>query len=433
MERGVRRSEEIVDIVDRMPMTFGRWVALSVLIFSILLALFGWIIKYPDIVTGHIQINSSNASVKLVANVSGNIHLMDYKAQDDVTADSYLAVINNPAVTEDVRKIAGLILSFNPVEDLQSGVQSEFPDKVSLGDLDLKYYSFLSALKTNCDYLKDNVYEKQKSSLLDDIRWKNNLLEESKKLLTIVRQKLTISQKWLDKYSSLNKDDIVTYEFEVDQSTSAYLSAKQDEENLNKEIVSDQMQITDDQNRLNQLTVEQKEKERQNRLDLLSTYHDLRDNIKLWEEKYVLKTPFDGKVEFLKFLAENQFVQAGEELFGIVPKENAIFGQVLLPAGGAGKVKLGSRVVIKLDNYPYIEYGSIEGTVSSISLLSQPQKTEQSVVETYLLIVDLPNGLTTNYGETLDFRYEIGGTADIVVKERRLIERLFDNLKYRTR
>jgi multidrug resistance efflux pump len=252
------------------------------------------------------------------------------------------------------------------------------------------------------------------------------------KLLSIVRQKLTISQKWFDKYASLNKNEIVTYEYEVDKSANDYLSTKQEEENLNKEIISTQMQIADDLNRLNQLAVEQREKERQNQLDLLSTYHDLRDNLKLWEQRYVLKAPFDGKVEFLKFLAENQFVQASEELFGIVPKENAIFGQVLLPAGGAGKVKLGSRVIVKLDNYPYIEYGSIEGTVSSISLLTQPQKTEQSVVETYLLIVDLQKGLTTNYGETLDFRYEIGGTADIVIKERRLIERLFDFLLRKT-
>ena len=92
-----------------------------------------------------------------------------------------------------------------------------------------------------------------------------------------------------------------------------------------------------------------------------------------------------------------------------------------------------SRVIVKLDNYPSLEFGSIEGTVASVSLLAQPQKTEQSVVETYLLLVDLPKGLTTNYGETLDFRHEIGGTADIVVKERRLIQRLFDNLKYRTK
>jgi len=80
-----------------------------------------------------------------------------------------------------------------------------------------------------------------------------------------------------------------------------------------------------------------------------------------------------------------------------------------------------------------MEYGSIEGSVASISLLSQPQKTGQAFVETYLIIVDLPEGLKTNYGETLDFQFEIGGTADIIVKERRLIQRLFDNLKYRTK
>jgi len=429
----VLKSEEIVDIVDRMPMTFGRWVAMSVVAFSLLLALFGWIIKYPDTVTGHIRINSGSAPVKLVANASGKIRLMGYKAQDEVKAGEYIAVIDNPAVTDDVRQIDEFIRSFNPNEKMQPNALSVLPEKVSLGDLDLKYYSFLSALKSSLDYAKDNVYEKQKASFMDDIRWKKAILKESEAMQDLVEQKLDISRKWFEKYASMNKDEILTYELEVDRSKSDFLAAMQEDENLKKEKASVQMQISDDQNRLNQLYVEQKEKERQMQLDLLTTYHDLQDNIKLWEQKYVLKAPFDGKVEFLKFLTENQYVQAGEEIFGIVPKETDIFGQVLLPAGGAGKVKLGSRVIIKLDNYPSIEYGSIEGIVGSISLLAQPQKTEKSVVETYLLIVDLPKGLTTNYGETLDFRHEIGGTADIVVKERRLIQRLFDNLKYRVK
>ncbi len=132
-------------------------------------------------------------------------------------------------------------------------------------------------------------------------------------------------------------------------------------------------------------------------------------------------------------MTENQFIQSGEEVFGIVPKESDIFGQVLLPSGGAGKVEKGNRVTIKLDYYPYMEYGSIEGKVASISLLSQPQNTGQTTIDTYLLIVDLPNQLKTNYGEILNFQHEIGGTADVVVKERVLIERLFDNLKYRTK
>jgi multidrug resistance efflux pump len=427
------KSEEITDIVDRMPMAFGRWVAIAVVIFSALLLLFGWIIKYPDTVTGHIRLNSGNASVKLVANASGNLHLASFRAQDEVKKEDYIAVIDNSAVTGDVRTVAALIARFNPNEPLNDSIRQVFPDEVSLGDLNLKYYAFLSALKNRCDYIKDNVYEKQRISLLDDIEWKRNILNESELLMQTTQQKLDISRKWMEKYSSLNRDEIVTYEYEVDRSRSDYLTAKQEEQNLRKEIASVKMQIAEDRNRLTQLDVEQKEKERTLQMDLLAAYQDLSDNIKAWEQKFVFKAPFDGKVEFLKFLTENQFVQSGEEVFGIVPQETNMFGQVLLPSAGAGKVKMGSRVTVKLDNFPYMEYGSVEGTVGSISLLSQPQKTEQNVVETYLIIVDLPEGLTTNYGEKLDFRHEIGGTADIIIKERRLIERLFDNLKYRTK
>jgi multidrug resistance efflux pump len=427
------RGEEIADIVDRMPTTFGRWVAIAVIVFSALLLLFGWIIKYPDSVTGHIRINSGNAPVKLVAGASGNIHLGKFRAQDEVKPGDYIAVIDNPAVTEDVRKVAGLTGLFNPNAPLTDSIQRRFPEEISLGDLNLKYYTFLSALKSKCDYLKDNVYEKQRVSLLEDIRWKEHILEESGQILQTTQQKLEISQKWLDKYTSLNSDEIVTYEYEVDKSRNDYLNARLEEQSLRKEMASVKMQIAENQNRLIQLEVERKEKERILQMELLTAYQDLSDNIKAWEQRYVFKSPLEGRVEFLKFLSENKYVQSGEEIFGIVPEESSIFGQVLLPSAGAGKVKTGSKVTVKLDNFPYMEYGSIDGYVSSISLLSQPQKTEQSTVETYLITVDLPEGLKTNYGEVLDFQYEIGGTADIIVKKRRLIERLFDNLKYRTK
>ena len=428
-----KRTEEIQEIIERMPMTFGRWVAVAFLFFSALLLLFGWIIKYPDTVTGHIKINSSHAPVKLVANMPGNVHEILFQPQQEITKGEYIAVIDNSALTKDVQTVIGLINNFDPNEKNSSQSAVVFPEKVSLGDLNLKYYSFLASLKNKLDHEKENIYEKQRKSLLDDIRWKESILDESNKLLTIAVEKLDISQKWFDKYASLSKDEIVTYEYEVDRSKSDLLSARQEEQNLKKELASIRMQIMENENRLNQLSVEQRERERQLTLDLLTTYHDLNDNLKAWEQKYVFKAPFSGRVEFLKFLTENQFVQAGEEVFALVPQESNIFGQVLLPASGAGKVKLGSRVTVKLDNYPYMEYGSIEGKVNSISLLAQPQNAGQTTIDTYLLIVDLPDRLKTNYGEVLDFQHEIGGVADIIVKERRLIERLFDNLKYRTK
>ena len=42
------RSEELDEIIDRMPMAFGKWVALAVIVFAALFLLFGWIIKYTD-------------------------------------------------------------------------------------------------------------------------------------------------------------------------------------------------------------------------------------------------------------------------------------------------------------------------------------------------------------------------------------------------
>lgn len=427
-----KRSEELDGIIDKMPMTFGRWVAMSVVFFAFLFLLFGWIIKYPDTVTGQIKINAQNTTVRLVSNVSGNLHLFSCKAQDKIQKGEYIAVIQNPARTRDMKRISEIINRKDFTEEQLLQLRDTFPDEVSLGEVNINYYSFLAALKTGSDYRKGNIYEKQRENTLADIEWKKRIIGDAEKTLKAAKERLGIAQKWLDRYISLNKKEVVTYEYEVDQMNNNYLLLVQEVQNIYREISSTRMQITEAYHRLERLNIEQKEKERNLQVDILSTYQDLKGNITAWEQKYVFKAPFDGKLEFLKFLSEGKFLQAGEEVFGVIPKEHEIFGQVLLPASGAGKVKQGSKVAIKLDNYPYMEYGYIEGYVSEISLMTQPQKTEKSTIETYMVHVELPNGLTTNYGESLDFKYEIGGTADIIIKERRLLERLFDNLKYRT-
>lgn len=77
-----------------------------------------------------------------------------------------------------------------------------------------------------------------------------------------------------------------------------------------------------------------------------------------------------------------------------------------------------------------MEYGTIKGTVNSISLTTNPLKTPNGDVDTYLVNVDMPEELTTNYGSSLDFKFEIKGIGEIITKDRKFIERLFDNLKY---
>ncbi|MDR1368955.1 MAG: HlyD family secretion protein [Dysgonamonadaceae bacterium] len=427
-----RRNEEIADIVDRMPMTFGRWVAIAVVLFSVLLLVFGWIIKYPDTVTGQIKINSTQSPVKLIANTSGKLRLMAIDTGKEIRGGDYIAWIQNPAKIEDVRLVLKLLFEFNPNNESFNQYREYFPEKVSLGELNMKYYSFFSSLMNLCNYEKSNVFEQQAKSLIEDVSGQKILLLRTQEILETTGNKLDIARKWLKRDALLNQKEIV-HEQQLDQVKNEYLSSLQSYQNLQKEVSLIHIQISGLENKLKQLEIEQQEKERQMHLDLLSSYHDLVDNIKMWEQKYVFKTPFDGRVEFLNFWVDDWFIQSGEEIFSVVPRNTNTIGQVLLPAAGAGKVVPGCKVNIKLDNYPYMEYGSIEGSIASISLITRKEQIQQGSIDTYLILVDLPQGLTTNYGELLDFKYEISGTADIIVKDRRLIERLFDNLKYRTK
>ena len=180
------------------------------------------------------------------------------------------------------------------------------------------------------------------------------------------------------------------------------------------------------------LLLEQRDKEVKLKMELIANYKELVAAIRKWKITYCFFSPIKGKLEYLNFWRENDFISAGTVVFSVLPSDNPIHGQVYLPSQGAGKVAVGQDVIIKLENYPYIEFGSISGKVKTISQLSN-QTVEiagQNKINTYLITVELPLELTTNYGAKLDFRYEIKGIADILIKRRKLLERLFDNLKY---
>lgn len=427
-----KKTEEVQDIIDRMPVRFGRWVASAVIAFTLLVIGAGFVIKYPDVVTGQIRINSTQSPVKLVANVSGKLQLCCPKAQNEVTQNEYVAVLQNAANTEDMRQVIGLTRRFDLNAGCYSAFKDFFPEKVSLGELNLKYYSFLNALKAICHYETENTFRQKRTYFQEFLRLQHILLKQTQEEIKGSKEKLDMAEKWLRRNAGLHAKDMIP-EFEMDQVKTQFLNAQSTWQSLQKTETSIQLQITEAENQLKLLEVEREESENALHLNLFSSFQDLTDNLKTWEEKYVFKAPFDGKVEFLKFWKDGQFVQAGEEIFSIVPRNTDILGQMWLPAKGAGKVKQGNEVIIKLDNYPYIEFGSIEGKVSSISLVTNVTRTGQETIETYLVNVVLPEDLMTNYGKTLEFQYELNGSADIVVNKRRLIERLFDNLKYTTK
>jgi HlyD family secretion protein len=95
---------------------------------------------------------------------------------------------------------------------------------------------------------------------------------------------------------------------------------------------------------------------------------------------------------------------------------------MLLPAIGAGKVKVGQKVNIRLDNYPYMEFGMLEGRIANISDIP-----DQGM---YYATVVFPDGLITSYGKALVFTQRLNGTAEIITNDIRLLHRILQPLKH---
>lgn len=138
---------------------------------------------------------------------------------------------------------------------------------------------------------------------------------------------------------------------------------------------------------------------------------------------YTLITPVAGKVSMMGKWQKNMYVDAGTLMMIVIPDGKTVStGRAKLPATGAGKVRPEQKVRVRLSNYPDAEYGYVTGIVAAISAV--PEKDGNYYVE-----VAFPYGLTTNYGKILPQSQQMMGTAEIVVKDKRLIENFIQPLE----
>lgn len=99
----------------------------------------------------------------------------------------------------------------------------------------------------------------------------------------------------------------------------------------------------------------------------------------------------------------------------------SLTGYVRLKMNYAGKVKTGQRVNLKFVSYPYLEYGTVKGVVSKISLVPTS--------DFYELEVNLPDQLVSTYGKKFEFKQELKGTAEIITEDQRLLDRILHPAK----
>jgi len=216
---------------------------------------------------------------------------------------------------------------------------------------------------------------------------------------------------------------IVISENEYDISKNSFLQSKQTYLSFSASLKQLELQLMQGEENLLDLKQQASELESKYQLALNNAVGALNSQIKAWERDFLLVSPIDGIVSQMGVWSENQNVSYGETIFTVIPtQQNTPKGKALLPFQGAGKVKQGQRVNVRINNFPDQEFGYLIGKVESIS--SVP-----TVEGFYIVNVDFPESMKTNYNKVLPITQQMSGSADIITEDLRLLERFFMPVK----
>lgn len=415
------RSEEVQDILTKVPHWMIRWG--TVLIFAIIIMLFfvSWFVKYPDVVNTEIVITTNIPPERIVSKSSGRIEAILVKNKTLVAKNSTLAIIENTANYKDVFLLKSLVDQYD-VNNSKKKFPFALLKNTQLGEIESAYAVFqkdYQAQQLNQNLHPFEVESRAQSSEKIQIKERLDILQQQK---TLNESELVLQKNEIARFEVLfNKGIISAQEMEVKKL--GYLQAQKNYKSLLTSISQLRSSLIDNTKSSQNSQINSTREEVNLGRSMSQSFYQLKKVIRDWELAYALKSSISGVVTFLQVWNENQTINAGDNVFSIIPDaKNGFIGKVKAPALNSGKIKVGQRVNIRLANYPDREFGVLNGKIKNISLV--PDKDGN-----LLLDVALPNGLKTSYNKKIIFQQEMKGRAEIVTEDLRLLERVLYQFK----
>lgn len=141
-------------------------------------------------------------------------------------------------------------------------------------------------------------------------------------------------------------------------------------------------------------------------------------------ESQMLIAPVDGTVLAIESKTPGGVVSPGQQLIVIVPREAELLVESNVSTSDIGFIKVGQRVVVKVDAFSFQRYGHLEGTVKAISA---DTVSDGKSAPTYKVKIGL-NGGKTSKDNVVQMIPGMTVNSEITTGQRRLIEFFLDPL-----
>ncbi len=416
------RSDEFQEIVQQSP----RWMIRSgiSLIFGILILLLAgsYFFRYPDVINTTIVVLSENPPAYLAARTTARIDSLMAADQQLVSENQIIAILENTANFEDAMKLKELLLQLEPFMLAFDTLTAITPDfGLQLGDIQSDYSSFVRLYNDYFSFLRLKLHPKKINSLKQQVAMNRIYYDRLWAQKQDMEADLRIVNSQFRRDSLLQIKGVLS-DLDLEKSKGLLLQKKFNTNGARTKLAETQGTIIKLEQDVVDVEMDFADQKKKAQNSLIEAMNVLKSRLAYWEQTFIIRSPIIGKVSFTNFYNKNQQVKKDEIVFAVIPeKQSQIIGRISLPLKGAGKVEIGQKVNIRFDNFPYMEYGFLKGSVKSISLMPNN--------ENYIVEVQLPQDMMTNYNIPLKFSQEMKGSAEIITEDLRLIQRFFNPVK----
>jgi HlyD family secretion protein len=412
-------SDPVREIMGKPPRRILRWGTTIMFLVFVLFIFFAWLIRYPDIIPAAVEITTTNPPVTLVTKITGHINSLFVKEREKVNVGQLVALMETTASMKEIELLKQTIDTIKTPETLSSRLLPAFSE---LGELQGFYGTFLKNLSDLNNYMINDFYGSKIASLTDEINGIQEFISRLSIKEKLYSENQRLEAKKYSRDSSLFVSKVIA-ESGLENSHQSLLRVSMELQQARLDHSSKTIELSEKRQQLQDYRITRIDEKEKLVSVLRESFLNLKAQINLWENTYLLISPIEGIVSFTKFWSANQSVVKDEPVVSIVPIDAGKFlGRINLKMERSGKVKTGMVVNIKLSGYPYMEYGMVRGIVKSKSLVPAE--------DAYVIEIELPNGLTTLYGKTLDFTQNMQGTAEIITENIRLIQKIVNPFRY---
>lgn len=378
-----------------------------------------WFVKYPETVSVRAKLVGSNAPKPIVAKQNARVIVLNFKNGDKVTKGAIIGSLETTADINEVLKLSActdrlfVALQQQKVAAIKEEMANTFNH---LGELQNAYQALIQAYIPYRDYVAGNYVNQKKQLLAKDLDIAHRSRSVISEQQSLNKEDLSLSQTTLDKNKQLLKDKIISEE-EYRNLSSQHIGKRMSEPQTKAGYISNEAQTNGIQKEL----VEIDNQVATQKALFQQAVFQLKSQIDDWKNNFLFVATENGVLNFTSFLQANQLVKAGNVLAYIIPGHNEIYAETLVPQGNFGKVAKGQKVLLKLDAYPWQEYGTLIGTVDYIGAVPVDSGF-------YLARITLPQDLSTNYKKQIPFQEGLLAQSEIITRDMRLTERFYYDL-----